>query len=641
VGETAVDDISGGGWVSSYTGEPLSREEMAEYGDNILKKLAPLLHGGVRVLEIGCASGISMYRVAPRVGLYYGTDLSSVIIEKNKKRVKEEGHRNIRLFCLAAHEVDQIEENHFDLVIINSVIQCFHGHNYLRKVMRKAVDLLGDTGYLFIGDIMDLERKDAMVRELIEYKPRDKEKNHTTKTDFSSELFVSRGFWTDLAAGWPEIRDIEFSQKIYTVENELTRFRYDMLMSINKKSPALKSYSKHKYQDDLGTLSTFGSERFHQEVPPGSPVYVIYTSGSTGRPRGVMIEHRGIANLNGFWAGEKELGVGKGDRILQFSNISFDASVSEIFMALLNGASLYLISRETIGDLYALERFFETYNITVVTLPPPAAVLMNPDGIRTLRILITAGSESNREIVSRWQTKCRYINAYGPTEFTICATWWEAPGTGEMDFPFRSIPIGKPILNSRIYILDHGNGLRPVGTAGELCVTGPGTAMGYLNNPELTAEKFDRDEKEAKNKQKFFGGSRGAILQKSPPGRRRHYRTGDLARWLPDGNIEFLGRIDYQVKIRGCRIELGEIQAQLLKHPAMIDAVVLLKEKTDGDKFLCAYIVFAGEMIEPVPIPDAAGLHDSIVFCANGNTAVDPQRQGRSKRITGTGSCCR
>ncbi|MDQ1354810.1 MAG: hypothetical protein QG657_5119, partial [Acidobacteriota bacterium] len=166
VGESATDEITGGGWLSSYTGLPFSREEMDEYGDNILNKLEPLLHPGMKVLEIGCASGISMFRLAPKVGLYYGTDLSEVIIEKNKQIVREKGFHNIQLACLPAHEIDQIPMKDFDLVIINSVIQCFHGHNYLRKTLQKAVALLGKKGYLFIGDVMDQEKENALVREM-------------------------------------------------------------------------------------------------------------------------------------------------------------------------------------------------------------------------------------------------------------------------------------------------------------------------------------------------------------------------------------------------------------------------------------------------------------------------------------------
>ncbi|MCP5053488.1 MAG: class I SAM-dependent methyltransferase, partial [bacterium] len=131
VGQTAVDEITGGGWLTSYTGEPFSKKEMDEYGDNVLKKLDPLLHEKIRVLEIGCASGITMYRIAPRVAFYYGTDLSQIIIRKNRERVKEEGRQNIALSCLQAHEIDKIDQGKFDLVIINSVIQDFHGHNYL------------------------------------------------------------------------------------------------------------------------------------------------------------------------------------------------------------------------------------------------------------------------------------------------------------------------------------------------------------------------------------------------------------------------------------------------------------------------------------------------------------------------------
>ncbi|HLP58526.1 MAG TPA: condensation domain-containing protein, partial [Candidatus Deferrimicrobium sp.] len=153
VADSAIDEITGGGWFSSYTGEAFTNLEMAEYGDNILQKLTPLLHVKMNILEIGCGSGISMYRIAPKVGAYYATDLSGRIIENNRKKVLSEGHTHIFLSRLAAHEIDRLEQRNFDLVIINSVIQSFHGLNYLRNVIVKSFDMLGDNGCLFLGDI--------------------------------------------------------------------------------------------------------------------------------------------------------------------------------------------------------------------------------------------------------------------------------------------------------------------------------------------------------------------------------------------------------------------------------------------------------------------------------------------------------
>jgi fengycin family lipopeptide synthetase D len=317
------------------------------------------------------------------------------------------------------------------------------------------------------------------------------------------------------------------------------------------------------------------------QVLSGNLAYVIYTSGTTGRPKGVMIEHRGMANLKVFF--ETGFKVGKTDRVLQFAKLSFDASVSEIFMALWSGAPLYLMPEEIIGNYSDFEKFIEKHQITAATLPPPYLGYLNPGNINSLKILVTAGSETTPALVEMWRRKLEYINAYGPTEATICATCWHAPvGSGGVDY--RSVPIGAPILNTGVYILasNNGNQVQPVGVPGELCIGGDGLARGYLNNPELTAEKFIDFHHSSFDLPRIHHS--------------KLYRTGDLARWLPDGNIEFLGRIDHQVKIRGFRIELGEIENRLVNHPEIKEAVVTAKTDESGDKYLCAYIVSGEEL---------------------------------------------
>ncbi|MCP5104796.1 MAG: AMP-binding protein, partial [bacterium] len=565
VGESASDDITGGGWLSSYTGEPFSRREMDEYGDNILKKLDPLLHPGMRVLEIGCASGISMFRIAPRVGLYYGTDLSSAIIRRNQQRVGEEGHRNIKLACLAAHEIGGIGEGNFDLIIMNSVIQCFHGHNYLRKVIEKAAGLLGTRGTLFIGDVMDLGRGDDLVNELTAFKIANRGKGYETKTDFSTELFIGKGFWEDLHSRLLGIESIEFSPKIHTIKNELTKFRYDVLIKVNKSAPVNKGYRRRKHQEDARAVSRCGTAPLSLEISPSGLAYVIYTSGTTGKPKGVMLEHRGVSNLNSAFAGDFQLEPA--DRIIQFANISFDASVSEIFMALLNGASLHLLSPAVINDYLLFREYINRHHITVVTLPPSYARHLEPVQLSTLRVMITAGSPPFADFIEKCRGHFEYINAYGPTENTVCSSYWRL----EPGMDLSTIPIGKPIANTAAYIVDRFDRPVPVGIPGELLVGGDSVARGYLNNPELTAEKF----------------SRGAAPSLSTP----LYRTGDLARWLFNGEIEFLGRIDQQVKIRGYRVELSEIETRLSALENIKEAVVLDREDPAGEKYLCAYIV--------------------------------------------------
>jgi len=583
VGETSVDEITGGGWTSSYTGAPMSEEEMAEYGDNIFKKLAPLLHRDMRVLEIGAASGISMYRIAPGVGLYYGTDLSDTIIEKNRKRIEKEGHQNIKLRCLPAHEISQLEERDFDLVIMNSVIQCFNGHNYLGKVIARAIDLMKSSGkgYIFIGDIMDQDLKEDLIADIVKFKEANKDKNYKTKTDWSEELFISRSFLEDLRFDYPGIQEVVFSGKIYTIENELTRFRYDALLVIDKTGQEhIKPKRRHRKQQDLRIIRASGAGKVRYDLGPDNCAYIIYTSGSTGNPKGVPVTHANLSPLL-HW-GYSRLGLNSQDRFIQNLAYYFDWSVWEIFMVLTTGGSLYVVPDELLLNPESCIDFMNRNKITVLHVTPAQYSYFVNVGRRleTLRYLFIGAEKLTLDLARRSFESvggdCRVFNMYGPTECTIISTVLEIQ-RGDVDNNrfdhLSSIPIGQPVGNTSLMVLDRYLKLRPLGVAGELYIAGDGLARGYLNNPELTAEKFVEN--------RSYRPYRTYIS----------YKTGDLARWLPDGNIEFLGRIDHQVKIRGFRIELGEIESCLAKHVSIKETLVLDRTAVNGETYLCAYIV--------------------------------------------------
>jgi amino acid adenylation domain-containing protein len=571
VGEKSVDEITGGGWNSSFTGNPLSKKEMDEYGDNILEKLEPLLHPRMRVLEIGCASGISMYRIAPKVGLYYGTDLSSVIIEKNRQRIKKENHQNIKLRTLAAHEIDQVEEKNFDLVILNSVIQCFNGHNYLRKVIAKILSLVSHNSYIFIGDIMDQELKEDLIAELVKFRQETESsgKNYKTKTDWSEELFIARGFLEDLALDLPQIRDMEFSKKIGTIENELTKFRYDALVYIDKAGDKPKQgRQRHKVQHDLKVLSTCPDNKPGIPRGPLNLAYIIYTSGSTGIPKGVIVEHKSVVRLvkNTNFIEFKET-----HKLLQTGALEFDASTFEIWGALLNGLTLVLESKNNLLVPEILRKIINKNKITVMWMTSSYFNQMldaDIDIFCRLENLLVGGEALSPSHINRLKNRfpgLNVINGYGPTENTTFSTTYLITRNHE-----ERIPIGKPIANSTAYIVDGYGNLLPEGVPGELCVGGDGVARGYLNDVQLTAEKFIKNPY-TKN--------------------HRWYRTGDRVKWLPGGDIEFLSRFDNQVKIRGFRIELEEIENQLLKYPSIREAVVIDRLNSTGTKYLAAYIV--------------------------------------------------
>ncbi|SFR11785.1 non-ribosomal peptide synthase/polyketide synthase [Paenibacillus sp. cl130] len=308
---------------------------------------------------------------------------------------------------------------------------------------------------------------------------------------------------------------------------------------------------------------------------PNDLAYVIYTSGTTGQPKGVMLEHHGLSNLKTYF--EQKLSIGLSDRVVMFASYSFDTSCSEIIQSLLCGATLYIPSSETILNYERFEQYMAACRITIATLPPNYAVYLNPDRMPDLRVLLTAGSASTAELVSKWKDRVAYYNAYGPTENSVATSLW--PVSEENSESGGIISIGRPVSNHRVYMVDtHGN-LSPAGVPGELCVSGPGLARGYLHRPELTKEKFVAN-----------------LFAAEEVGYERMYRTGDLARWLPDGNIEYLGRIDHQVKIRGYRIELGEIEAQIIKVDGVKESIVMARADQQGDYHLAAYYVAEKEI---------------------------------------------
>ena len=300
-------------------------------------------------------------------------------------------------------------------------------------------------------------------------------------------------------------------------------------------------------------------------VQPDNLAYVIYTSGSTGRPKGTLLAHRGLCNLT--QAQQKAFDINENSRVLQFAPLSFDASVWETFMALANGGTLVLAPQEVLASGVDLVKLLQDEQVTNVTLPPSVLKVLPPADLPHLRTVISAGEACNEELVKQWAPGRDFFNAYGPTETTVCASFYLC--SEEDDGP---PPIGKPIANAALYVLDRNMQPVPVGVPGELHVGGVSLARGYLNRPEMTATRFVKDP---------FGND--------PAG--RLYKTGDLVRYRPNGDIDFLGRIDHQVKVHGFRIELGEVEEALRRHDALQDMVVVARDDPSGGNRLVAFLV--------------------------------------------------
>jgi tyrocidine synthetase-3 len=584
VARTAEDDVMGGGWTSSYTGESFSRLEMDEYAENVIHKLEPLLHKETRVLEIGCASGITMYRVAPQVAFYYGTDLSAGMIEMNRRRVEGENIGNIALAHVPAHQIGTIDEKDFDLIIINSVIQSFHGHNYLRRVVRQAVDLLAARGSIFIGDVMDQDLKRDLIRDLEDFKAAHAGEDITTKTDWSTELFVSRDFFRDLRWEMPDVVAVDFSPKRHTVSNELTKFRYDALLRIDKNRPSQKVIrpAKCKQQHDLRLVEQACPIDLPCQSSSRDLAYIIYTSGTTGRPKGVMVEHQSLVNYI-CW-GQEAYSIGDGCLFPLYTTLSFDLTVTSVYLPLLSGGGIKVYSDHDGRDRFPLERVLAGGIVDLVKATPSHLKMFLAMDIdiplsSRFRGFIVGGEELESglaaDIHRRFGGKVAIFNEYGPTEATVgCMIYRFDP---QLDVT-GGVPIGGPVANSSIVLLDPQGGPVPLNGVGELYIGGECLAHGYLNRPELTHEKF-------------------------VVGERRLYRSGDLASRRRDGVVEYWGRSDGQVKIRGYRIELSEVENRLLEHDSVKEAAVMARQSQEGDPCLCAYIV-VGERYDEALLRD-------------------------------------
>ncbi|WP_430412299.1 amino acid adenylation domain-containing protein [Kordia sp.] len=344
--------------------------------------------------------------------------------------------------------------------------------------------------------------------------------------------------------------DISYPQeRINYIENDC-----DCKLVIDEKE--LESFKLFKHKNDVENLQRITNQN--------QLAYIIYTSGTTGNPKGVLIKHRNLSDYSLTF--KNYFNLTNADSLLQQASISFDTSIEEIFPILLSGGKLVVIKEN--NDFDQLFKKCEEHKISILSTNPYALAFLNQNVAHyqslNFRTLISGGDTLNFEYINNLHHKFEVYNTYGPTESTVCATYYK------VESQTKTIPIGKPIANRNIIILNDENKLQPIGVAGELCISGLGLASGYLNKEEITKEKFINHPFIENNKM---------------------YKSGDLARWLPDGTIEFLGRIDQQVKLRGYRIELGEIETVLKQYAEEIENVVVAVKEINEEKVLIAYYI--------------------------------------------------
>ncbi|MCP4154688.1 MAG: amino acid adenylation domain-containing protein, partial [bacterium] len=372
------------------------------------------------------------------------------------------------------------------------------------------------------------------------------------------------------------------SREIPRFAKQLEEVEVLNLKEINKNI----SETLNKMEKEAGIGGENLPEQYNPDQSPPLLSYIIYTSGSTGKPKGVMVEHASVVNLAYYQ--KKRFKITEDDRVLQFSSLCFDASVEQLFIALLSGATLVLAAKETFMDNLRFDRFTARQGLTHINAVPSFLMNMGLKSVYSIRRIVSGGDVCPPALAEKWSKNCEFYNQYGPTETTVTAIAGKVPvGAGTL----TRLPVGKPIANTAVYLLDKNMKPVPGGTAGELHIGGEGITRGYLNRPELTHERFipnpfipAQDTAAANNH----------TTSVTPVSSSTLYKTGDLCRWLPDGTLQFLDRLDSQVKIRGFRIEPGEIETLLTKQETVSEAVVRTWKRSDGDRYLCAYVVYKG-----------------------------------------------